>query len=457
MATLASDTRPAGQLHKVLGLAFALAIGLGSVIGAGIMRTPGAVADVLPALDLVLLLWLLGGVHCLLVTNTASELVTAVPKAGGLYVPVRLAFGESFGLLAGWVDWLAYVAGMAALAVVSAEFLALLVPALSDKIALVAAAFGLGSVLLNFLGVKEGAAVQIVGSLLKFLFLAGLVAVILLSPPLAVATAGNAAAGTAAFAEPISLFAVVVAYQLIYSAFAGWTAPIYFAEEDVAASKNIPRGLVLSLITITAVYLLVNASLFHALPLEQLRQSELPVSAALANIFGPLGGKIVAGGALLLAASCLNSGVMVVPRILYGMGRDGLFPKIATRVNKGGTPTVALGLSAILMIVLIFSGGFDFLFRLMGALVILIMVLYQASLFGLRKKYPDLERPYRAKFYPYLPALVLLLDTALLAAFIAADWFSGAVLVGLVSISIPIGHHLARQRAAAPTGSEPTS
>jgi len=108
------------------------------------------------------------------------------------------------------------------------------------------------------------------------------------------------------------------------------------------------------------------------------------------------------------------------------------------------------------MIVLIFSGGFDFLFRLMGALVILIMVLYQASLFGLRKKYPDIERPYRAKLYPYLPALALLLDTALLAAFIAADWFSGAVLVGLVSISIPIGRHLAKQRAARLTGSEPT-
>lgn len=443
ISEITDATRPLGQLHKVLGLSFALAIGVGTVIGAGIMRTPGAVVDTLPVLELVMALWLFGGIHCMLVANTASELATTLPKAGGLYVPVRAAFGQSAGLLTGWVDWLAYVAGMAALAVVSAEFLALLLPSLQDHIALVAAAFGMASVALNILGVKEGAAVQIVGSLLKFLFLCGIIGIILFSEPLATS---SAASTTISESEAFGFFAIIVAYQLIYGAFAGWTAPVYFAEEDVETPRNIPRGLVLSLITITVVYLLINASLFHALPIEQFGQSELPVSDALANIFGPLGGKIVAGGALLLTASCLNSSVMVVPRILYGMGRDGLFPKIATRVNKGGTPDIALGLSAVLMIILVFTGGFEFLFRLMGALTILVLVLYQASLFGLRRSHPELERPYRAKLYPILPALVLMLDIGLLAAFLIADWFSGIVLVALVSISIPIGHYLSRQR-----------
>ncbi len=432
-----------GQLHKVLGFSFALAVGVGSVIGAGIMRTPGSVIDALPVAELALLLWLLGGIHCILVANTASELVSALPKAGGVYVPVRKAFGQSMGLLTGWVDWLAYVAGMAALAVVSAEFLALLIPSLDDNIALIAAAFGLVSVAINFFGVKEGAIAQMVGSLLKFVFLLVIIGIIFLSEPI-VPAANSAVQGREI--EPFGVLAIVVAYQLIYGAYAGWIAPVYFAEEDVETRRNIPRGLVVSVVTITVVYLLFNASLFHVLPIDQLRQSDLPIAVALTNIFGPLGGKIVAGGALLLAASCLNSSVMVVPRVLYGMGRDGLFPRIAMRVNKGGTPDVALGLSAALMLILVFTGGFEFLFRLMGALTILVLVLYQMSLFGLRRSHPELQRPYRAKFYPIVPALVLMLDLGLLAAFVASDLFSGAVMLALVSICIPIGHYLARQR-----------
>ena len=444
MATIVSRDPARGHLHRVLGLAFAMAIGVGAVIGAGIMRTPGEVLDALPVVELVLLLWLLGGVHCMLVANTASELATSVPKAGGLYVPVRVAFGDGMGLLAGWTDWLAYVAGAAALAVVSAEFLAILVPTLADHVAVTATALAAISFLLNIIGVKEGASVQIVGSVLKAVFLFGIVAIIFVADPVEFPSVAEAAAASA---EPIGVLAVVVAYQLVYGAYAGWSSPVYFAEEDVDTAHNIPRGLILSLATITIVYLLVNASLLHALPIEQMRSAELPVAVALENIFGGLGGKIVAAGALLLAASCMNSSVMVTPRILYGLGRDGLFLKMVTRVNRGGTPDVAMGLSAALMIGLIFSGGFDFLFRLMGALTILIFVLYQASLFGMRRKFPDLERPYRAKFYPYLPGAMLAIDTVLLVIFVTADLYGGLVMVALVSICLPVGHYLARERA----------
>jgi APA family basic amino acid/polyamine antiporter len=126
-----------------------------------------------------------------------------------------------------------------------------------------------------------------------------------------------------------------------------------------------------------------------------------------------------------------------------------LFLSIATRVNKGGTPDVALGLIAVLMVALIFSGGFEFLFLLMGALAIFIFVAYDASLFGLRIRQPDLPRPFRAICYPWLPGLVLLLDASLLIAFLAADPWSGLYMLGLITLCIPVGHHLAKQRKLA--------
>lgn len=443
MATLATAGKPRGHLHKVLGLTFALAIGVGNVIGSGIMRTPGEVLDIAPVLEVALVLWLAGGLHCLLIANTVSELITAVPKAGGGFVPVRMAFGDAWGLLAGWTDWLAFVAGVAALAVVSAEFLALLVPGLADYTAITATALALASGILHLVGVKQGATVEIAGSLLKTAFLVGVIVAVWLAPPL---SASAAASTAAAIGEPLGLLAIVVAYQLVYGAYSGWTGPIYFVEEDEHAQRDIPRGILFSLLTITAVYVLLNATLLYSLPLDALRQSDLPVATLLEALFGETGGKIVVGGAVLLAASCLHGNVMVTPRILYGMGRDGLFPKFGMRINAGGTPDLALLLSLGLAVILIFSGGFDFLFRMMGALTIFVFVIYQASLFGLRRKMPELDRPYRARFYPWLPGAMLTLDTALLGLFLWSDLWSAAYMLGLIAICIPIGHHLSRAK-----------
>jgi amino acid transporter len=442
--------RPAGHLQKTLGFAFAMAIGIGSVIGAGILRTPGPVADLIPSLWLILALWGLGGVHALLGANVASELITSIPKAGGTYVPVRAAFGESMGLLVGWVDWLAFVAACAALSVVCANFLALLVPTLATHTAWVATGFALSLIVLNWIGVKEGAIAQTLGSTFKFIFMCLIIGIIFLVAPDGSAGASEAVGPTVGdVATPIGFFAVIVAYQMIYGAYAGWGVSIYFVEEDPKAISNIPRAMVLTILTITLVYLALNASLLKALPIDMMRTSDLPIALAMEQIFGAMGGKIVAAIALVLASTCLNANIMATPRVLYGLGRDGLFLPIATRVNKGGTPDVALGISGVLTIALIFSGGFEFLFLLMGALTIFIFVAYDASLFALRIRQPDLPRPFRSIGYPWLPGFVLLLDTGLLIAFLAADPASGFYMLGLIALCIPVGHHLAKQRKLA--------
>jgi len=192
----------------------------------------------------------------------------------------------------------------------------------------------------------------------------------------------RAGAATLSAAPAVGFFAVIAAYQMIYGAYTGWHAPIYFVEEDANAVKNIPRA-------------------------------------------------------------------MGTARILYGMARDGLFLPVAMRVNKGGTPHIALAITAAFAVPLIFSGAFVFLFKLMAALAIFTFFLFEASLFALRRKQPDLHRPFRAFGYPLLPAFVCLLDLALLAAFIAADPMSGVYMLGLIAICVPVGIVLHRRRAAA--------
>ncbi len=432
-----------GKLLKRLGFAFAAAVGVGGMVGAGLMRTSGSVLDEVPFPWLVLSLWAFGGVHALLSSNVASELVTSIPKAGGIFVPVRTAFGDSMGLLAGWVAYLSYSAAGASLAIVCADFLSILLPSLAAHTALVSCIFLLVIVGFNWQGVRQGGVAQTVGSSVKLILLCAVIGIAFFAEP----PRPGAFAQTAQNNAPaLGFFAIIVAYQMVYSAYAGWDSAIVFVEEDKNALANIPRAMALSIGAVALVYVLFNMSIMQALSLEAIRGSDLPIALVLANVFGPGGAIAVAALAIILASTALNANIMGGPRILFGLARDGLFLPVATRVNSGGTPDVAFAFTAALTMMLIFSGGFEFVFRLAGALIIFGFVIYDASLFRLRWTQPDLPRPFRAIGYPVLPALVLVLDTALLIAFIAADPMSGLYMAALIALCIPVGIVLHRSR-----------
>ena len=432
-----------GKLLKRLGFAFAAAVGLGAMVGAGLMRTSGSVIDEVPYPWLVIALWAFGGVHVLLASNVASELVTSIPKAGGIFVPVRAAFGDSMGLLAGWVMYLSVGAAGASLAIVCANFLAILQPSLAGHTAPVACMFLLAIYGLNWLGVREGGTAQTIGSGVKLILLCGVIGIALFTEP---PRPGAFAAAASNSAPALGMFAIIIAYQMIYGAYAGWDSAINFVEEDKNALTNIPRAMALSIGAVTLVYVLFNIGILRALDLEVIRSSDLPIALVLGNIFGSKGAIAVAVLAIILASTSLNANVMIAPRVLFGLARDGLFLPVATRVNAGGTPHVAFAITAVLTVLMIFSGGFEFVFRLMGALAIFGFVIYDASLFRLRWTQPDLPRPFRAIGYPFLPALLLLLDSALLIAFIAADPASGLYMAALIAICIPVGIFLHRRR-----------
>lgn len=431
------------HLQRVLGLGFGLAIGVGSMIGGGILRTPGAVAERLPDSGLLMLLWLMGGVHALLGANVVAELMTSIPKAGGLYVPSRRAFGEFGGVVVGWTDFLVNAAGVAALAIASAEFLGIIWPFAAGHIVGTALGLLLLFIGLNWLGVREGSIAQQAGSLLKFLLLCALIAAIFIAVP----PAASPPPGAAALLSPL---AILVGYQLVYGAFSGWANPIYFAEEDRAPARNLPRALVISITLVTATYLAMNAALLYALPLAELGAATIPVETIVTRLAGPGGTFLVGIVGSVVVISCLNALVMATPRVLYGLGRDGLFLPVAARVNRGGTPYAALAITAVVAAGMTLSGSFETVFLLMGALTIFAFVLTDVTIFVLRRKEPDLPRPFRAILYPWLPALVLLLDLGLLIAFLAADPTSGLAMAAMIALAVPISLLLGRGRQTAP-------
>ncbi|WP_373473401.1 APC family permease [Sphingorhabdus lacus] len=438
-----------GQLQLRLGIVFALAVSVGNVIGSGIMGTPGLVANQVPVAWMVIGLWALGGLHVMLSANVASELITKLPKAGGTYVPVRAAFGESIGLLCGWTDWLSNTAAIAALSVACATFLGAIFPALAAHQAPVAAGFALTIIAINWPGVREGQIVQTAGSIIKVGLIVGVIAVAFLAEPIPVSQVVSRAGAAMNDAAPaVGFFAVIAAYQMIYGAYTGWHAPILFVEEDANAARNLPRAMGVSILLVTAIYVALNLSLLNALDMTALRGSDLPVALVIENAFGRSGGVLVALLAIVIVVVAINAIVMGTARILYGMARDGLFLPVAMRVNKGGTPHIALAITAVVAVPLIFSGAFVFLFKLTAALAIFAFFLFELSLFALRRQQPDLYRPFRAIGYPLLPALVCLLDLGLLIAFIAADPISGVYMAGLIAVCVPVGFILHSRRRA---------
>lgn len=429
------------HLLRVLGLAFGLAIGVGTMIGGGILRTPGGVLNQVPEVWVALLLWTLAGVHALLGANVVAEVMTAVPKSGGIFNVARRAFGDVGALIVGWTDLLIGIAAMAALAIACGEFLVIVLPALEPFTATVGAAVALMLFGLNWLGVRESSRVQIAMSAAKAVLLLALVGLVFLLPPATVdaVSAHHTTAG-------MSFFGIIVAYQLIIGAYSGWPNSAYFAEETLNPGKDIPRALFLSILAVMAVYLIMNVALFYALPVELMRTSELPVSVAIGNLFGPRSIMVVAAVAVVSVAGCLNANIMSSVRVLHGFGKEGFLPAITARVNRGGTPDVALAISGVATILLALTGKFETVFLIMGALGLFTLALIDVALFRLRWREPELARPYRAFGYPFLPLIVLLLDTSLLVAFLAADPLSAAFMISAVAICIPLALITRRHR-----------
>jgi APA family basic amino acid/polyamine antiporter len=434
------------HLQSILGVTFGIAIGIGGMVGSGIMRTPSLIADAVPNAGFIIALWVVGGLHAALGVNLVAELAASVPKAGGPYVYARRAFGDAIGLLVGWSDWVSYMASTAAASVSFAEFLSLLWPAAGVHKAGVAVALQSVLYIANAAGLREGRALQGITSLLKTLMLLAFVAAAVSVAWFLPAAVPVPAHPAKAVAPAIGLASVVIAYQMVVGAYSGWAIPATFSEENTNPGRSVPIALALGLLTTAILYVSVNLGLLAALGADGLAQSALPFTLVLGAIGGPVPGMLFAIGAMIVVASCANAAIMGGGRVLFALSRDGLLPSALQSVNKGGSPAVAFALAATVSVALATTGSFGIVFGLIGVLQTLISLILDGAFFSLRMREPALKRPFRARLFPYLPALVLTIDATLLVLFARSDRTGVMFAFGLAAACIPFAWIARRAR-----------
>lgn len=439
---------PRGRLLNILGVAFGLAGAVGGTIGGGILRTPGLVAAELGSGSAVLLAWFLGGLYGLLGAICVAELGASLPRSGGWTVYARRAFGDGAGFVVGWTDWLGHCAGVAWVALTAGDYALALFPGLplgSKAIALLVLALFTA---IQLQGVRAGSGSQLLLSLAKtvaFLLLVG--ACFLLADPVA-ATVLPALPALAAPAGPPAWLALaaawVLALQAIIGTYDGWHSPIYFSEEFSEPARDLPRSLIGGVLAVIVIYLLINAALLRVLPLPDLAASTLPLADAAERVFGASGGQLITGLALLSVLGLVNTSILSAPRVLYALAREGLFLPAATQVSAGGTPGVALLLTSAAMALLVLFGDFLTLLAIASFLYVALYASGIASLFVLRLREPELERPFRAWGHPFSGLIVLAGSLAFLVGALLEDRSHSLEALALVAGAAPL-HWLSRR------------
>ncbi|HEX3560011.1 MAG TPA: APC family permease [Pyrinomonadaceae bacterium] len=429
-----------GQLLRVLGVVFGMAVTVGITIGMGILRTPGEVAAQLPKVWLFLGVWALGGLYALLGTVSVAELGTMIPRSGGFYVFVRRALGEYPGFVVGWSDWLSTCGTVAAVALVIGEYAETLIPSPAGRALAVACAVTVAFAVLQWRGVRWGSRSQELTSLLKTLAFVTLIAACFIFGGGADARA--TAPTTPALAVPVGLpllTAFVLALQSVIYTYDGWYSTIYFGEEVRDSARAVPRAMIGSVLLVIVVYLLFNLALVYVLPLDQLAGEKLAAGAAAQMIFGARGGTIIAWVAIVSLLASVNGNTLTAPRILYAMGGDRLFWRGATRVNAGGTPTVSLALSTgAALAMILFSGAFGRLLAALAFFFVTDYALVYLSVFVLRRREPDAPRPYRAWGYPLTTGLALVGSVAFLVGVVWSDTENSVFALVLLALSYPV-------------------
>jgi len=357
-----------------------------------------------------------------------------MPKAGGAFNYIKRAFGNYVGFAAGWFDYILNVGAPSFFCVVLGEYTGLLFPQVQAYGKLIGIGYLTFFTLLNLPGVKSGSNTQKITSVLKVILLLILVAGCFFAKP--AQTQSLSATQTTVFNGAL-IIAFFRAMQLILSTYDGWMAVSFFAEEDEDPAKNIPRSYFIGAITIIILYLLINGAVLYVLPLSEVAKSPLAASAAAAVAFGSWSSTLINIIAVFSIMSILNAYMMIPSRILFGLSREGFFTSYGAVVNKGGTPYISLIICYVVTIIFILYNTYEQLFSLAAVMLTIVTAFSFASLLRLRKKEPDLYRPYRAWGYPYMTILALTVTIVLFIGFAISDLRSFLIVSALFIVSYP--------------------
>ncbi len=414
-----------------LGLLDATTIVMGSMIGSGIFIVSADIARQVNSPGLLMLTWVVTAVLTLFAALSFGELAAALPKAGGQYVYLREAYGPLSGFLYGWTLFTVIQTGtIAAVAVAFARFTGVVIPWVSQPealwvlgplavrneqlVAIAAIAF---LTWWNMRGLRYGAVLQNVFTFTKVGALLGLIG-------LGLFLGGRGAGADVNFqnfwpqdvgwGEAARLVGVALVGALFSSD--SWHNVTFTGEEVRNPKRNLPLSMAIGVLTVSALYLCTNWIYLQVLPLEAIQSAPADrVGTAVAQqLLGPVAQQGMAIAIMISTFGCMNGLILAGARVLFAMGRDGLFFPQATRLHPSThTPNVSLVVQAVWAALLCLSGTYSDLLDYVIFAVLLFYALTIAGVFVLRIRRPDLPRPYKVWGYPLLPGVYVLCALAI--------------------------------------------
>jgi APA family basic amino acid/polyamine antiporter len=452
-------SRPRLELVRQLGLFDSTMVMVGIVIGSGIFVTTGIMAKTLPSAGWILLAWITGGLLTMAGALTYAELGAALPDAGGQYVYLREAYGSMAGFLFGWILFLVYMTGgIAGLALAFAEYFGRLFPDLSVQSTLFSTSIKIwGGVTLpfrlsagqlvgvavivilsgiNYVGVSFGKAIQ---NLLTTLKIGVMLVLITLGFSLGKGTFPTLKLWSPDWEFGPLIMGFGVALVAVTWAFDGWNNVNFVAGEIKNPRRNLPLALILGTLLTTVLYVLTNLVYLYALPVRDMigvvRIAEHTTSA----LFGTSTGVLISTVVLVSVFGSLNGSILTGPRVYYAMARDGLFFRRAEQVHpRFRTPGFAVVIQAVWASLLTLVGTFEQIFTFAMFIAILFWIGAAAAVFTLRKKRPDLPRPYKTWGYPVVPAVFILASAGILLNTLLEKPVEALAGIGLTLTGIPV-------------------
>jgi APA family basic amino acid/polyamine antiporter len=435
MSTPSASPKSAHELHRALGYTGSTAIVIGTIIGSGIFLVPHDVAQQVGSVEALMLVWIIGGALSLAGSLSLAELGTANPAAGGIYVYLRDAYGKLFAFLYGWALLLVINSGsIATLAVAFGIYSTTFVPLspLEQKLVAVGAVTLL--TLVNVLGVRKGAAVQTIFSLAKLAGLAVIMGAALFSRHFVPVQATQAlpALQTTASSFGVALIGVLWAYE-------GWHMLSFAAGEVKNPSRVLPRSYLVGTLVVIAVYLGANLAYLHVLPLPALAEHQRVAAKTMEVLAGPRGATFVAALILCSIFGAINGTVLGGPRAYFAMARDGVFFPSVGRVHpRYATPAAALLIQGAWSVLLASTGTYK---QLYTYVIFTGWLFYAAAAFAviiMRRKHPNLERPYRVWGYPAVPITFTAAALTIVANALARSPKESGIGLILVLAGVPI-------------------
>ncbi|MDQ3674151.1 MAG: amino acid permease [Gemmatimonadota bacterium] len=449
----------------------------GSMIGSGIFIVSADISRTVGSPFWLLMAWVVAGVVTILGALAYGELAAMYPRAGGQYVFLRESMGPLMGFLYGWTLFVVIQTGtIAAVAVAFGRFLGVLWPDITPdrfgwfpqfEVNTPGGAIELGLspqrlialitiwilTWVNLRGVKEGKIVQTTLTLVKTGALAALILLGLTIGRSSEAVAANFGPGNFNSVAFSSVFMIAFGSALVGSLFSSdaWNNVTFAAAEVHEPRRNLPRALLYGTGLVTLLYILANVAYLSVLPLQGTADASTVTGRGIANatqdrvgsavaesIFGPVGATIMAIAILISTFGCNNGLILAGARVYYAMAKDKLFFARAGNLNRNNVPAAALIAQSVWVSLLCLTGTYGQLLDYVIFAALIFYALTTVGLFRLRKLRPDAERPYRAVGYPFLPALYIILATAIAVILLIADKTRAQAVSGLVIVLLGV-------------------